>query len=455
MYSLPPRLHLVTILAALAVSGCEACDQAQTTPQDAAAAAFVDSGAIESGLADRDERDADADPIDSSTVDSSATDSATSLPDADTDVDAATSDAADAAVADAAVADSAVADAADASVEDAGPTPTYTQCTSPAECDDDSACTADSCEQGACIHSAPDECDWPAEPGSEVTNLTDIEGPIWDNDFYSDLSGAVYNPVSERLWVVRNNGPSKVWAVVQEPSGDYIIDERGGERGEWESFGDAEAVAQADFADEFIVFVLNEGGSIGEYDLSVYGEKNLLNTFSIQADGGNNGPEGMTFVPDAFLAAGGFVDGNGAPYVSTQGMGGLMFVGLQAGGAVNAYDLNRVTGEVIFVGEYLTGEQETAALEFDRSTGQLFIWHDASIDVLEVTGLSSTDVGAGRQLDTLVTYGAPSTTLLQTTNREGFAVAPVDECVDGKRRAWMTTDGGNAYSLLLFLDFPC
>jgi hypothetical protein len=103
-----------------------------------------------------------------------------------------------------------------------------------------------------------------------------------------------------------------------------------------------------------------------------------------------------------------------------------------------AYDVSRATSGRKVVYEFVPSTQDP-----ETATMVMKSW------------LSSTDVGAGRQLDPLVTYGAPSTTLLQTTNREGFAVAPVDECVDGKRRAWMTTDGGNAYSLLLFVDFPC
>ena len=67
------------------------------------------------------------------------------------------------------------------------------------------------------------EVPWPAEPLAQATNLTSIEGP-GENDFYFDLSGAVWNPVTRRLWVVRN-GPggsnSKFWAIRENGLAEY------------------------------------------------------------------------------------------------------------------------------------------------------------------------------------------------------------------------------------------
>ena len=47
---------------------------------------------------------------------------------------------------------------------------------------------------------------WPAEPIGDSVNLTPIEGPE-PNDFWEDLSGAAWNPLSRTLWLCRN-GPS-------------------------------------------------------------------------------------------------------------------------------------------------------------------------------------------------------------------------------------------------------
>ena len=149
------------------------------------------------------------------------------------------------------------------------------------------------------------------------------------------------------------------------------------------------------------------------------------------------------------------MDGDGLPYTSAEGMGGLMLVGHQAGGRIYAFDLNRTTGDFIFVGEYLTEKQETAGLEFDRSTGLLYIWHGQGNSHLEVARLSSTEVEGDRKLDAIRIYDGFAPVLLGSKNHEGVAILPIEECVDGHRGLFVTTDGGGYSSLLLFQQFPC
>ena len=295
---------------------------------------------------------------------------------------------------------------------------------------------------------------WPAEAIGDSNNLTAIEGP-GVNDFHSDLSAAVWNPITRTLWLGRN-GPggtnSKLWAVVEDGAGGYQIDSRLGNRGEWTSFGDLEGVTQADFSED-VVFLLVEGEErIKEYDVSVYGTAVLNNDWNtrphLPRDGGS-GAEGITFVPDSALSAAGFVDQLGNPYSSTGGMGGLMFVGHQNGGAIFVFDLNRATEGFVFVGEYLTGQNDTSGLEFDRSTGLLYVWHDAGIDVLSVSDLSSTPVsGLVRQLNILRAYDGPA-----AQNNEGIALYPADECVAGERNFFMTIDDGDDEALRWYQQF--
>ena len=310
-----------------------------------------------------------------------------------------------------------------------------------------------------CVTTPVSQCDWPAEPLAQATNLTNIEGPVWDNDFYRDLSGAVWDPVANKLWVCRNNGPSKVWVIIDDGSGGYEIDEKGGERGEWEDFGDAEALTLADYAEPETLYVLAEGQEhIMEYDLSTYGTKVLMNDWDVQPHtpaAGGLGAEGLTFVPDDFLAAQGFVDASGLPYVSTGGMGGLMFVGHQNGGAIFVFDLDRSSGSFVFIGEYETAHTETAGLEFDRSTGQLYIWHGGSFNALEVAHLSSQPSGSGRRFDTLRVHAGPASNPLGGDNFEGFAITPSLDCADPYRRAFLTIDGATAWSLYAYNEFPC
>jgi hypothetical protein len=293
---------------------------------------------------------------------------------------------------------------------------------------------------------------WPAEPIAESVNLTPIEGPV-PNDFYADMSGCSWNPVTRRLWVVKNRGPSKFWAIVEDGAGSFRIDDRDGNRAEWTGFGDLESITQANL-DEDVVYLLIEGDEhVVSYDVSVYGSETLLNDWDLRAYlplNGDNGSEGLAFVPDSFLSAAGFVDGTGAPYVSTEGLGGLMLVGHQNGGGIFAFDLNPTTGGFKFVGEYKTSYTETAALEFDRSTGVLYVWHSGNFDTLERVSLASTPV-AGQSYRRFVSekiFDGPD-----HMNNEGIALMGIEDCVDGTRSLFMATDNGGAESLHWYREF--
>ena len=301
---------------------------------------------------------------------------------------------------------------------------------------------------------------WPAEPIGASTNLTAIEGPD-ENDFYSDLSAAVWNSVTRTLWLGRNgpNGNSKLWAVVEDGTGSFEIDIRDGNRGEWTNFGDLEGVTQANFSEDVVYLMIEGEERIKEYDVSTYGTailKNDWNTRAILPRNGGAGAEGITFVPDSALSTAGFVDQNGNLYTSTQGMGGLMFVGHQNGGAIFVFDLSRDTApdtepslEFVFVGRYETGRADTSGLEFDRSTGHLYIYHDKGIDILSVSDLASTPFsGLVRQFNIINSYDGPS-----NANNEGIAVFPANECVGGERSFFMTTDDGEEDSLIWYKQF--
>ncbi len=296
---------------------------------------------------------------------------------------------------------------------------------------------------------------WPAEPISSAVNLTQIEGP-GDNDFYSDMSGAVWNPVTRTLWVCRN-GPggdnSKLWAVVEDGGGSFEIDYRGGDRGEWTGFGDFEGVTQADF-DEDVVYTIIEGEEhVKAYDVSTYGTASLLNDWDTSPylpRSGGAGAEGITFVPDSLLAAAGFVDSDGVPYVSSGGMDGLVFIGHQNGGGIFVFDLDRTTNGFAFIGEYQSGYDEVAGLEFDRSTAELYAWHDSNFDILSVFDLTSEEVPGEdyRDLNAVRRFLGPS-----SENNEGIAVMSSDDCLEGKRSFFMTVDDGDEESLFWYREF--
>ncbi len=296
---------------------------------------------------------------------------------------------------------------------------------------------------------------WPAEPLGDAVNLTAVEGP-GSNDFHSDLSGAFWNPLTRRLWVCRN-GPggsnSKFWALAEDGAGGFVVDERDGARGEWTGFGDLEGITQADYAED-VVYVIIEGEErIKEFDVSAYGvavHNRTWDTRPFLPLSGGSGAEGITFVPDGYLADAGFVDQDGNPYTSQHGMGGLMFVAHQNGGRIYAFDLDRTDGSFTFVGAYRTNFGESCSLEFDRSTGLLFIFHGGGRNTIEVTDLTSVVDGGERKFVELYTYAA-----VAGGNLEGIAVQETDDCVGGERGLFLTIDDGGSNALFWFQQFPC
>jgi hypothetical protein len=294
---------------------------------------------------------------------------------------------------------------------------------------------------------------WPAEPAAQATNLTSIEGPA-PNDFYEDLSGAFWNPKAKRLWVCRNGGAtgSKFWALTPNAAGSFEVEYKGGVRGEWTGFGDLEDITQVDLSADVLYVIVEAEEHIKSYDVSVFGTAVLLRDWNVRPHlplNGGFGAEGLAFVPDRFLTAVGFTNSAGAT-TSTRGMGGLMLVGHQNGGAVYAFDLDPVSNAFTFVGEYRTGYAETAALHFDRGNGLLYIYHDEDLDTWEVSDLSSTPISgsSARRLRTVRVFDGP-----HHRNNEGLALMTIDECANGVRNAFLTTDDGGAESLTWFKQY--
>ena len=295
---------------------------------------------------------------------------------------------------------------------------------------------------------------WPAESAAEAVNLTSVEGPE-PNDFHVDLSGAFWNTRARRLWIC-SDGPgdeSKLWSLIPDAAGSFEIEYRAGNRGEWTGFGNIEDVTQSDL-DADVVYLIVEGEErIKAYDVSSFGTAAPLRDWNVQPHLpllGGAGSEGIAFVPDRFLAAGGFVNSEGAPYTSTRGMGGLMLVGHQNGGGVYAFDLDPASDDFTFVGEYRTGYAETAALHFDRGNGRLYVWHDAEWDTWEVCELGSVSIAgsSARRLNTIRTFDGP-----HHRNNEGLTLTSIDTCTAGSRGAFLATDGGGFDSLTWFTQY--
>jgi hypothetical protein len=259
---------------------------------------------------------------------------------------------------------------------------------------------------------------WPAESNAQAVKLTDADPEL----NAVNMSGVSWNPVTRALWLANNSG--RYYAMVEDGPGRFrIATNSAGVKARWAPGGDLESICQADFAGH-TVFLLDENGWIREHDVAQYGVVRELRKWDIRGpcpEVHGAGPEGLTFVPDEWLAKRGFAGADGRRHASTNGMGGLMFVGHQNGGHIHVFDLNRANGGYGYVGRYATGREETAGLEFDRVSGRLFVWHNTGANYLEVADLASSADGSGRRLRQIAEYTGP-----RRGNIEGFAVVPAD-----------------------------
>ena len=258
---------------------------------------------------------------------------------------------------------------------------------------------------------------WPAEANTAAVQLTAIDSGL----NAANWSGAFWNPDTRTLWLACNSG--YFWALVENGAGSFqVATNAAGVKAKWSPGGDLEAICQTD-SDAHLVYLMDENGWIREYDVRTNGTINATRSWDIRTQcpevDSASGGEGLAFVPDEFLRRQRFCDSNGMPYVSTNGMGGLMFIGYQYDGFVYAFDLNRTFNTYGYVGRYKTGRTETADLEFDRASGKLYVWHNTGSNYLEVVELHSVVDGADRRLRPLAEYVGP-----RTGNLEGFAVVP-------------------------------
>jgi PKD repeat protein len=289
---------------------------------------------------------------------------------------------------------------------------------------------------------------WPGETWQNSTNLTSI-----DPFFSANLSGSYWNEQTQRLWVCVNN-PGTVFCLrKKDGANNWLIDSISGVPCRYSIGGDVESVCHANEGDSTFYVAEEASSSIKRYKVSSNGQFQLLRTFDtspfMPSYVNGLGPEGLAFVPDFWLIRNGFVKSNGQLYAGGSAMGGLFFVAHQNGGHIYAFDFLPSTGGVVFIGDYKTARTESSGLEFDRSTGHLFIWHNIGVNYIEVTDLRSSVSGTGRQIRKQVEFNGP-----KSGNLEGIAFTPA--C--SNQNWYFATDDANANgdALMWFRQFkPC
>lgn len=177
-------------------------------------------------------------------------------------------------------------------------------------------------------------------------------------------------------------------------------------------------------------------------ELSVAGKANL-------------GFEGITFVPDTFLVANGFIDQSTSTVYSpgaypNHGLG-LFFAALENDGKLYAYALN-ADGTFHRVATVATGMTSVMDVYFDSDLGRIWALCDntcaVSSTLLKITaGSFVTDV----------VYARPAG--LPNVNIEGFAIAPQSTCTNGSREVVWSDDGisaaGHEGHALYSGTYPC
>ena len=265
-----------------------------------------------------------------------------------------------------------------------------------------------------------------------LTNLLDANGVI-------ELSGLHWNPNTNRLYAIQDNGGLYVLQLDK-------VKNKFTQVGYMDKLGRPEGVTQVDYNSNEFYTIDEKKYEIRRYThnadfsgVTLIHRWNLLSENSDMPDTGNNGPEGIVFIPDKYLKAIGFVSSEtDEKYTSKKGMGGLIFLAHQKKGMIWVYDVNPdKDDDFTFVGKYKTDSNESCDLAFDRSTGLLYILHNIDGNSLEVTDLSTKGHMGKLQFITKTSYKVPVPTGSQ--NIEGFAVTP--KFADVKNvRAWFCRD---------------
>ncbi len=276
---------------------------------------------------------------------------------------------------------------------------------------------------------------WPSENWTSAQNLTGFMDP----NGLTELSGLHWNPLLHRLYVIDDVGNLRVLLLNEATNTFSLIANKF-------VSGGPEGITQVDYsANEF--YTIDENSyEIRKYahtsdfsNITLIKYWSLLVPPSTMLNTGNTGPEGIAFVPDSYLTRIGFKSQiTGQLYTSAKGMGGLIFIAHQDQGYVWVFDLNPNTNnDFAYVGKYKTNETESCDLEFDRSTGLLYILHNTGSNYLEVTDLSSTVITGGRKFAVVSEYNISNPA--GNTNIEGFAITP--KCNDSLNvSAWLCRD---------------
>ncbi|AWG01616.1 lamin tail domain-containing protein [Clavibacter michiganensis] len=317
----------------------------------------------------------------------------------------------------------------------------------------------------------PEPLDTVPWPGSRT--LT----PVDTVDFVTgSLSGLDIEPSGTSapgvLWAVENK-TGTLHRLLAQPDGSRRPDPSGWSRGRTLRFADgtgtvdAEGVTVAGESSAGGVYVAAERDadrpdvsrpSILRYDVSDPADTlSAVEEWDLADDlpglPANAGPEGVTWVPDSFLTAGGFRDerrGTGYEPEAYPGHGdGLFLVGVEGTATVYAYAL-MPDGAHLRVATIATPFSVVADVEFDRDIGALWVVSDdASAGRTALYALDGTGSFTRRTVQEAPAGADPA------MQNEGFAIDAAATCVDGVRSTYYADDADTGGHSLRRGTYPC
>jgi hypothetical protein len=322
--------------------------------------------------------------------------------------------------------------------------------------------------QNLCAGVVIDEV-WPG--GATVRTLDD------EQTFAGDLSGLDYETSGTStpgtLWAVQN-GDGLLYKLVPDAQGGWAPAATGG----WSDGKtlrypggtgtvDAEGVTVAGDDAAGGVYVSsernNDASSVSRpavlrYDVSGSAAELVATAeWNLAADfpglGANAGLEGITWVPDTFLVAGGFLDAiTGGAYDPADYPGhgaGLFFVGVEGTASVYAYAL-MADGSFARIATLATTFALVADVQFDADRDGLWIACDEACDGR--IAIAELDADTGMFATTHV-YQRPAGAA--NVANEGFALADDAVCADGSKPTFYADDADTDGFSLRSGTLPC
>ncbi|WP_430868174.1 lamin tail domain-containing protein [Demequina aurantiaca] len=297
---------------------------------------------------------------------------------------------------------------------------------------------------------------WPG--GADVSTVDAMD------TYAGDMSGIDYDASTGSLWAVQN-GDGLLYRIVQDGSGNWVPDATDG----WADGKtlrypggtgtvDAEGVTVTGAGASAGVYVSSERNndssstsrpSVLKYDVSGSGTTLTASTeWNLAADfpgiGANAGMEGITYIPDSWLTARGFLDqntstayspadyaghGDGLFFVSIEGTAGVYAYALMTGGAferVAELDLSSLSFSNV------------ADVQFDADRDLLWVVCDDACDGRIATFELSGEGDSAGVFTASALYERPAG--MANVANEGFAIADAATCTDGSVATFYVDD---------------